>query len=146
MHRAWLDMGTNIDRERSIQEALRRLQEVFTVRRTSSIYESDSAEGPPGQPPFYNLVVAFETEMSQDEVRLKLREIEAAMGRVRTREKWAPRTIDLDLLLYDDGHPHPSLTEHAYVMVPFAELEPERAQKQIKHAAAVVKVAPPPIP
>ena len=145
MHRAWLDMGTNIDRERSIAEALRRLQEVFTVRRTSSIYESESAEGPPGQPRFYNLIVAFETDLSRDEVRLKLREIEAAMGRVRSKEKWAPRNIDLDLLLYDDRHPHPSLSQHAYVMVPFAELEPARACP-IQGAEGVVKVAPPPIP
>lgn len=130
MPRVYVSIGSNIDRVRNIGLALQRLADEFGPLLQSSVFESaavgfDSA-------PFYNLVVGFDTGLSPREVQDRLHGIEANSGRERTGELSA-RTLDLDLLLYDDlvideGRlrlPRADITRYAFVLYPLAELAPE---------------------
>jgi 2-amino-4-hydroxy-6-hydroxymethyldihydropteridine diphosphokinase len=97
----------------------------------SSTYETAPVGGPPGQGPYLNEVVGFPTDLPALEVLRRLREIEDALGRVR-QERFGPRTIDLDLLLYGDlvyqddtlTVPHPRMHERLFVLQPLAEIAP----------------------
>ena len=99
-----------------------------TWRRTAPV------GGPPGQADFLNGVVVLETELEPLALLDLLQEVERDFGRDRAAEvRWGPRTLDLDLLLYDDllvddprlSLPHPRLEERAFVLEPLAELLPE---------------------
>jgi 2-amino-4-hydroxy-6-hydroxymethyldihydropteridine diphosphokinase len=127
MARVYISVGSNIDRERNIAAALRRLAEAFGPLERSSVYESaavgfDSA-------PFYNLVVGFDTEETPRAIQDVLHRIEAASGRIRTAGLSA-RTLDLDLLLYGDlvteadgmALPRADITRYAFVLAPLAEI------------------------
>ena len=99
------------------------------VLRLSSVYETD-AVGPP-QPDFLNAAAEIETTLPAGDLLAELKQIERSIGR-RHRERWGPREIDLDLLLYDDQViedsnltiPHPEITRRAFVMIPLLEIDP----------------------
>ena len=102
MARAFVSMGSNIDPETNVRSALRLLKQQVTIRQISTVLRTEPI-GPPGQPPYYNCVVGVETDLAPVIFKQNvLRRIEAALGRTRTADKYAPRTIDLDLLLYGD--------------------------------------------
>ncbi|WP_017304537.1 2-amino-4-hydroxy-6-hydroxymethyldihydropteridine diphosphokinase [Spirulina subsalsa] len=100
------------------------------VKLTSSWYKT-APVGPP-QPDYFNGCAVLEVELSPRELLGKLLEIERQFGRVR-REPWGPRTLDLDLLLYEDWVletpplqiPHPRMTQRAFVLLPLAEIAPD---------------------
>jgi len=130
MARVFVSIGSNIDRERNIALALQRLEDDYGPLQRSSVYESaavgfDSA-------PFYNLVVGFETAESPVQIQAALHDIENASGRERNG-RLSARTLDLDLLLYDDlvvseGRlhlPRDDIERYAFVLYPLAELVPE---------------------
>ncbi len=127
MARVYVSVGSNIDRERNIAMALRLLEARFGRLLRSSVFESaavgfDSA-------PFYNLVVGFDTRETPREIQDVLHSIEEASGRIRTTGLSA-RTLDLDLLLYDDlvtevdgmVLPRKDITRYAFVLAPLAEI------------------------
>ena len=102
MAHTFIGVGSNIDPQSNIREALIRLAERVEIRALSTFYQSRPV-GPPGQPPFVNGVVAADTDLPPLAVKRDvLRRIEEGLGRVRTTDKYAPRVIDLDLLIYDD--------------------------------------------
>jgi 2-amino-4-hydroxy-6-hydroxymethyldihydropteridine diphosphokinase len=113
--------------------AVRRLSEAGEIVGLSAVYASP-AVGPAGQPDFVNAAVLLETSLAPDVLRRRLRRLEADMGRVRTGDRFAPRPIDLDLVLYNDlvslepalPLPDPDLLERAYLAVTIAELDPAR--------------------
>lgn len=132
---AYLGLGANLgDREANLCGAVELLAATpgLRVRRVSSVYETEPV-GPREQPWFLNQVVEVETGLSPRALLARALEIEAALGRAR-RERWGPRTIDIDILLYDDlvleapelTLPHPRLTHRAFSLVPLAELVPTR--------------------
>ena len=92
--------------------------------------------GETDQPPFINACIAIDTALDPHALLHTLHVIEARFGRDRAREqRWGPRPLDLDLLAYDDAHihetgglelPHPRLFERAFVLVPLAEISPDR--------------------
>ena len=131
MTRAYVGLGSNLgDREATIRAAVAALPGVVAV---SSLRETEPV-GPVEQPPFLNGAVALETELSPRELLDVLLAVERELGRER-RERWGPRTIDLDLLLYGDrvvdepglSLPHPRLHERRFALEPLAELDPELA-------------------
>ncbi len=133
MVRAFLGIGSNIDPEENVQKAIRLLSLKARVRGISTVYLTEP-EGNPEQPPFYNLVVEIETEMSPEELKhCVLRKIEDDLGRVRTHDKYAPRPIDLDLILYgnvalktkDLTLPSPEILSRPFVAFPLSELSPD---------------------
>jgi 2-amino-4-hydroxy-6-hydroxymethyldihydropteridine diphosphokinase len=89
--------------------------------------------GPAGQPDYINAVVAIDTLLEPVVLLHELQKIENQQGRVRTNERWGPRTIDLDILVYDDRKintdeltvPHLGIHERAFVLYPLQEIAPE---------------------
>lgn len=133
MGKAFIGVGANLDPEVNIRRALRLLSEKTRLLAVSSFYRAP-AEGRPGQPDFLNGVVAIESDRGPRELKFgTLRGIEEALGRSRTEDKYAPRPIDLDLLLYgalslrnpDLQLPSPDIERRAFVAVPLAELAPQ---------------------
>jgi 2-amino-4-hydroxy-6-hydroxymethyldihydropteridine diphosphokinase len=131
MARVYVSIGSNIDRSRNIRAALEALAARFANLEQSQVYES-TAVGFAGDP-FYNLVVAFDAGESPREIVALLHGIEDRQGRVRGGERFAARTLDLDLLLYDDLQmrdgklvlPRDEITRYAFVLRPLAELAPD---------------------
>ena len=131
--RAYVGLGSNLgDRAAYLLlglSALSRLPKTHLLR-LSPVYETDPV-GPP-QPPYLNMVAELETELSPTGLLAEMLRVEKALGRER-RERWGPRTLDLDLLLYGDlvleeeglSVPHPRLHERAFVLVPLLDLLPE---------------------
>ena len=126
---AYVGLGANLgDREETIRAAVAELPDVVAV---SSLRETDPV-GVTDQPRFLNGVAALETELAPRELLDVLLAVERRLGRER-RERWGPRTIDLDLLLYgdevidEDGLkiPHPRLHERKFVLEPLADLAPQ---------------------
>jgi 2-amino-4-hydroxy-6-hydroxymethyldihydropteridine diphosphokinase len=126
--RAYVGLGANLgDRERTLRAAA----EALGALRLSSIRETEPW-GLTDQPRFLNAVAELETELRPRGLLEVLLEGERAHGRVRA-ERWGPRTLDLDLLLYGDEAidepgltlPHPRLHERIFVLEPLAELAPD---------------------
>lgn len=131
MPRVFVGVGSNINRDVSIRAGVSDLQKHYGNLQLSSVYESE-AVGFDGDV-FYNLVVAFDTDESIDQVVSVLSRIEEAHGRIRGSERFSPRTLDLDLLLYGDlvasGEgfhvPRDEIPRYAFVLWPLSELAPE---------------------
>ncbi|MGE5403643.1 MAG: 2-amino-4-hydroxy-6-hydroxymethyldihydropteridine diphosphokinase [Candidatus Saccharibacteria bacterium] len=151
MSKAYIGLGTNLgDREQNLRQAREMLTQIRGCRvlQFSSIY-STAPWGKVDQPDFFNQVGSLETELDAHELLHALLGIERAMGRER-REKWGPRLIDLDLLLFGDEIidqpelkvPHPYLEARAFVLMPLLEIEPElilpngRALKEVGKSLA----------
>jgi 2-amino-4-hydroxy-6-hydroxymethyldihydropteridine diphosphokinase len=129
MTRAYVGLGANLgEREATIRAAVAALPGVVAV---SSLRETDPV-GKTDQPRFLNGVAALDTELSARELLDKLLTVERKLGRER-HDRWGPRTIDLDLLLYGTETvdqpgltvPHPRVHERRFALEPLAELDPE---------------------
>jgi 2-amino-4-hydroxy-6-hydroxymethyldihydropteridine diphosphokinase len=126
--RVYVSIGSNIDRQRNIQGAIAALEQAFGALQQSRTYESQ-AVGFAGDP-FYNLVVGFDTAETPQQVAALLNRIEDAHGRDRSSGKFSSRTLDLDLLLYDDlvldepglHLPRGEILDYAFVLKPLAEI------------------------
>lgn len=130
MTRVYVSLGSNIDRDTNIRGAVRALRERYGDVQLSPVYES-VAVGFPGDN-FYNLVAAFDTGDDVHAVARTLAEIETVHGRRRNGPRYSSRTLDLDLLLYDDvvletddlELPRAEIRENAFVLRPLADLAP----------------------
>jgi 2-amino-4-hydroxy-6-hydroxymethyldihydropteridine diphosphokinase len=123
LRRMVLSLGSNIGAEINLPKAVQMLREVGTVERVSSVWESESVgfEGPN----FLNACLQFLTPLPPVEFKEKIiRPIESSLGRVRSSEKNAPRTIDIDMLLYNDQPLNTDFWSYAFVILPLAELMP----------------------
>ena len=127
----YVALGSNLgDRAKFLADARSAMDRLPESR---IVAESDVEEtlpiGPPGQGPYLNQMVALETSLSPHELLSQLQAIEQAAGRVRT-ERWGPRTLDLDVLLWDArvihtpelDVPHPRLAERRFVLLPLIDL------------------------
>jgi 2-amino-4-hydroxy-6-hydroxymethyldihydropteridine diphosphokinase len=138
MH-AYLGLGANIgDRDANLRLALCWLAPACEVVAVSSLYASDAVvlPGAPPGPEFRNAVGAVETALSPAGLLALAKRVEHDIGR-RPSARWAPRPIDIDILLYGDGAldddapagrltiPHPLLAERNFVLVPLAEIAPD---------------------
>lgn len=130
----YVGLGANLgDREGTIRTALARLgeHEAIDVQRVSRLRETDPV-GYEDQPRFLNGVARLQTSLEPRELLTVLLDLERDLGRTRHGPRFGPRTIDLDILLYDDRTidepglrvPHPRLAERAFVLQPLAELDP----------------------
>ena len=127
----YLGLGSNLgDRERNLAVALRRLEPLVRIEAVSSLYETDPV--PEGQPPYLNAACRAVTGLQPRALLRHLQGVEHELGR-RAGERWGPRPIDIDLLLYgdtvldEDGLrvPHPELPARAFVLIPLAEIAPD---------------------
>lgn len=131
MPEVYVAAGSNVDPERRMQQALAELGREFPGVRCSSWYRN-RAVGFDGDD-FINLVAGFGTALPVHGVVARLQAIEGRCGRGRDAPRWAPRSMDLDVLLYGDlvceepglRLPRPDLLKRAYMLGPLAELAPE---------------------
>jgi len=134
----YISLGSNINREKNTRSGVQALRKAFGQLKLSSVYESDSV-GFEGDA-FYNMVIACEVSMGVHECNKVLRDIEDANGRDRSGPKFSSRTLDLDLLLYDDlvlnedglKLPRGEILKNAFVLWPLAEIAPELLHPEIK--------------
>lgn len=128
MPEVYVSIGSNLDRENNVREALRLMEEQFGPLVVSGLYETESV-GFSG-PNFYNLVAGFRTDQPLAEVDEILSDIETRRGRRRAGPRWADRTLDLDILLYGDAVDHDppndiprgDILAYAFVLQPLAEI------------------------
>ena len=144
---AFLSLGSNIeDRLDHLQSAVNALAAHPKIRvdAVSSVYETDPVGGPE-QGPFLNLVVRAATLLSPRGLLRAGQDVEQTLGRVRT-ERWGPRTIDVDILLYGNRTvdrrnlqiPHPRLTERPFALVPLLEVAPGKKLPDGRSIASVL--------
>ena len=135
MAQVFIGLGSNINPARNVARALRQLALHGRILGVSTVYRTPP-EGRPEQPWYFNCVVALETTKTPLELKQDaLRRIERELGRVRSADRYAARTIDLDLLLYDDlvverddlTLPDPHVFQRAYLAHGVYELAPELA-------------------
>ena len=137
---AWvyISLGSNIDREELTRAGVASLKSHYGELLLSSVYESE-AVGFVGED-FYNMVIALQTDEDVHRVASKLRQIEDQHGRDRSGPRFSSRTLDLDLLLYDDlilhegklQLPRDEILERAFVLWPLAEISPDRVHPVAK--------------
>lgn len=135
---AYLSLGSNLgQRVENLAAAVRKLDSPHTkVTRVSSVYET-APQGKTDQPNFLNIAVEVDTELGPKELLRHVQAVELALGRVR-KERWGPRVIDLDIVLYGDlvsfdeelTLPHPRMQERAFVLIPVLEINPELPLQQ----------------
>ena len=133
LNRAYLLLGSNIEPVNNLRDTVLQLARFGRVRAISAVWESPPA-GFAAQPRYLNAAVLLETGLSANELRdTAIASIEAALGRVRTSNKNAPRTIDIDIMLFnrdvlDVGHRHipdSEVRERPFAAIPLAEIAPE---------------------
>lgn len=123
-HQACILLGSNIEPERNIPKAVELLQDKLTVLKASSIWESASVDC--CYPDYLNMALLVMTEKDAEQLKQQvLRPLEDRMGRVRTEDKNASRTIDFDIILFDGAVLDPALWQHAHRAIPVSELVPE---------------------
>jgi 2-amino-4-hydroxy-6-hydroxymethyldihydropteridine diphosphokinase len=131
----FITLGSNIEPEKNLPRAVRRLAERFTLRAVSRVYRT-APLGSTAQADFLNAAVLIETNLPPLVLKYDvLRPLEASLGRVRGADKNAPRTIDLDIALYgglildDPAHritiPDPEIITRAHLALPLADLAPD---------------------
>jgi 2-amino-4-hydroxy-6-hydroxymethyldihydropteridine diphosphokinase len=151
MAEALLGLGGNVgDVRATLNEAIALFADGKEVRLRAR--SSDYATPPWGvtdQPPFINLAIAVATSLSPRDLLTRALNVERALDRDRTRERrWGPRTVDIDLLAYDDlaleepalTLPHPRLFERAFVLVPLAEIAPDRLIAGVRVREALARI------
>lgn len=132
MAQVFVSIGSNIDRSRNVRLAIDALKHQFGELLLSTIYESE-AVGFDGDN-FYNLVAAFETPDDVIKIAEQLRLMEERLGRERNSQRFSSRTMDIDLLLYDDlvyqsdslTLPRDEILHNAFVLKPLSELIGDR--------------------
>lgn len=138
MSHVFLALGSNLGDRHAILEAARKAVSALPQTRLlamSPVYETTPVGGPAGQHPFLNAAMEIETQLVPQELLAALQAIEAQAGRepVAQRERWGPRVLDIDILLYDRRTvtqpglkiPHPRMHERWFVLRPLADLAPD---------------------
>jgi len=140
---SYIGIGSNLDEPiNQVKEAILNIKNLpktcFII--ASSLYES-SPMGPANQPKYINAVVAILTLLEPHDLLSKLQHIEIQQKRIRSAEKWSPRTIDLDLLVYSDEVmnkqslvlPHPGIQHRNFVLAPLVEIAPDLVVKGLEN-------------
>lgn len=155
MAQVYVSLGSNIEPHRHIPHCLQQLQKRFGELTVSTVYENEPI-GFDGKP-FWNLVVGFETDLAPQALADWLHRLEEKAGRVRGDEKFAARTLDADLLLYDDlvieqsglSLPRDEIVKYPFVLRPLAEIAPRvihptcgQTLKELWHAFAEKEANP----
>jgi 2-amino-4-hydroxy-6-hydroxymethyldihydropteridine diphosphokinase len=143
---AYLALGANLgDRRQNIRAALEHLASTdgIVVTRISSFLENPAIGGAPDAPSFLNAAAEIKTTLGSHALLHRVLEIEQQLGRIR-RDKWEPRLIDIDLLLYGDliissqelVIPHPLMHERRFVLQPLAEIAPDAVHPVLQMTVA----------
>jgi 2-amino-4-hydroxy-6-hydroxymethyldihydropteridine diphosphokinase len=143
----YVSIGSNVDPAANVRRAVDALRQVFSPVEVSPVYRT-AAIGFDGDD-FLNLVAGFDTEFSVEAVSEKLAAIEMAAGRDRAAPRFAPRTLDIDLLLYGDAVinrdgirvPRSEITQYAFMLMPLVDIAGERLHPQVERSFAELLAA-----
>jgi dihydroneopterin aldolase/2-amino-4-hydroxy-6-hydroxymethyldihydropteridine diphosphokinase len=132
MPRVFIAVGSNLDPEENVVRGLQFLDAEVGIRRVSTFYRTPALDRPQ-DPPFANGVIEVGGEPGPFEMKALLQRVESRLGRKRTEDRFAPRTLDLDLLLHGDQVvssdvltlPHPDIRARPFVAIPLLELAPD---------------------
>jgi 2-amino-4-hydroxy-6-hydroxymethyldihydropteridine diphosphokinase len=123
MHVAYLILGTNIEPEKNTIAAVKQLSKDLEIKKSSATWET-IAVGSDG-PNFLNTALIIETNLTAEKLKRDvINRVEYQLGRVRTSDKNAARTIDIDIVLFDGVLYDQNLWKKAFVAIPMAELNP----------------------
>ena len=132
IHHAYLSLGSNIEPENNLPAAVRELGRFGRVLQVSRVWQSIPVGGP-GQPDYLNAALLLETALSAIDLKAKaIATVEARLGRMRSTDRNAPRTIDIDIMLFDREQlrlgdrniPDQEVLERPFVAIPLAEITP----------------------
>jgi 2-amino-4-hydroxy-6-hydroxymethyldihydropteridine diphosphokinase len=124
MHQAYISLGSNINARENMLAAMKRLRQLVTVNAFSTIWETEAVDG--DGPRFLNAAAWISTSQDVDGLKRQvLAPLENELGRVRTADKNAPRTIDLDIIVFDEEVLDNSLWTRNFLAIPIAELRPD---------------------
>ncbi len=133
MNLAYISIGSNIDKQANITACLKKLRNLCTVKNVSSIYETNPV-GNTNQENFFNVALILETSLTPEELKSSvLNAAERDLDRTRTEDKNAPRTIDLDISLFNQWTltlgkrkiPDPEILQYPHIAIPLAEIAPD---------------------
>lgn len=154
MHKiVYLSLGSNLaDREANLRTAIAKLGEIGAVAAVSSLYETEPVDVAAGQPWFLNCAVKLDTEKMPRQLIAAILAIEQSMGRQRKPQQKAPRTIDIDILLFGSSIieipsltvPHPHMHERRFVLEPLTEIAPDARHPVYKRTIRELRDALPP--
>jgi len=123
-HLAYLSLGSNIEPPINLSRAIELLNEHGEIIKSSSIWETEPVGG--SGPNYWNMCILFKCAAGEQELKEKIvSRIESQLGRNRSDDKFAPRTIDIDIILFDGESIHTDVWDLAYVVVPLAEIQPD---------------------
>jgi 2-amino-4-hydroxy-6-hydroxymethyldihydropteridine diphosphokinase len=123
MNRAVISVGSNIEPEKHVRWARQRIAEELKLVAESEFVETEPI-GRPDQPNFLNGAFLVETSRSRDELEAWLKSLEQELGRVKQADKYGPRTIDLDLVVWNDAVVHPDVYEREFLRKAVRQLLP----------------------
>lgn len=123
IHLAYLSLGSNIEPEVNLPKAAQALSQHGEILKLSSVWESEPVGGSGGN--YLNACLSYKTTLPQDQLKTTvIHPIEIRLGRKRSGDKYAPRTIDIDIILFDDQIVGGRWLAQAFVVVPLAEIYP----------------------
>ena len=143
---AYLSLGSNIEPEHNLPEAVAQLARFGRIKAVSSVWQS-AAVGFTDQPDFLNAAILLETELSARSLRQQaIARIENSLGRVRAENKNGPRPIDIDIMLFNHDVvsigsrriPDQELLERSFVAIPMAEIAPDYVHPDVKKTLAEI--------
>ena len=146
-HRAIVALGSNLgDRVEYLRFGI---DHIGTVIAQSQVFETDPVGGPDNQGPYLNMVAMIATDLDPYALLRNLNKVEADADRVRV-VRWGPRTLDLDIVFYDDVRieseeltiPHPRFAERRFVLEPLAEIAPEHCPREWRNRLPAYGVYP----
>ena len=146
-HRAIVALGSNLgDRVAYLQYGI---EHIGAVIAQSQVFETDPVGGPDNQGPYLNMVAIVATDLDPYALLRHLNKVEADADRVRV-VRWGPRTLDLDIVFYDDVRieseeltiPHPRFAERRFVLEPLSEVAPEHCPSEWRHRLPAYGVYP----
>lgn len=146
LNQAFISLGSNIEPERNLPAAVCALAEYGRVVAVSAVWET-RAVGPQPQPNFHNAALLLETCLAAPALKeTALAAVEGKLGRVRSSDRYAPRTIDLDLMLFNHEQftlgsrriPDPEMLAYAFVAIPLAELAPNYIHPETGQTLAAI--------
>ena len=136
-HQVIVSLGSNIDPENNLRQALQALRTQLRVLAVSSVWETKPVTG--HGPNYLNAAASIGTQLDAGELKETiLRRIEDKLGRIRGADNHAPRTIDLDIVLFDDDVIDPHLFDYAHLAVPVAEIIAGKATSTSGEPIAVI--------